>query len=120
MKELAKQTAAATDDIRRRIEQMQGSTGEAIGSIRAISDVIRNVNEVARTIASAVEEQSITTKQISANVSQTATAAEAVARGVTESATASREITENIGRVDQVLLQTAAGATQSRQAGERL
>jgi len=120
VKELAKQTAAATDDIRRRIEQMQGSTGEAIGSIRAISDVIRNVNEVARTIASAVEEQSITTKQISANVSQTATAAEAVARGVTESATASREITENIGRVDQVLLQTAAGATQSRQAGERL
>lgn len=120
VKELAKQTAAATDDIRRRIELMQGSTGEAIGSIKAISEVIQNVNEVARTIASAVEEQSITTKQISSNVAQTAAAAETVARSVTESATASQEITENIGRVDQVLVQTAAGATQSRQAGERL
>lgn len=120
VKELAKQTAAATDDIRRRIEQMQGSTGEAISSIKAISDVIQNVNDVARTIASAVEEQSITTRQISSNVAQAASAAETVARGVNETAMASQEITESIGRVDQVLVQTAAGATQSRDAGERL
>lgn len=120
VKELAKQTASATDDIRRRIESMQGSTGEAITSIKAISDVIQNVNDVARTIASAVEEQSITTRQISSNVAQAASAAETVARGVNETATASQEITESIGRVDQVLVQTAAGATQSRDAGERL
>ncbi len=120
VKELAKQTAAATDDIRARIEAMQASTGEAVDSIKAISDVINHVNEVSRTIASAVEEQSITTRQISDNVTTTATAAESVARGVQETATASREITQNITRVDQVLHQTASGADQSRDAGQRL
>jgi methyl-accepting chemotaxis protein len=120
VKELAKQTAAATDDIRTRIEAMQASTGKAVDSIREISDVINNVNEVSRTIASAVEEQSITTRQISDNVGTTASAAENVARGVSETALASREITENITRVDSVLMQTAEGADESRDAGIRL
>jgi methyl-accepting chemotaxis protein len=120
VKELAKQTAAATDDIRSRIEAMQASTGEAVDSIREISQVINNVNEVSRTIASAVEEQSITTRQISDNVGTTASAAESVARGVAETALASREITENITRVDGVLMQTAEGADESRDAGSRL
>jgi methyl-accepting chemotaxis protein len=120
VKELAKQTAAATDDIRTRIEAMQATTGDAVDSIREISEVINNVNEVSRTIASAVEEQSITTRQISDNVSTTASAAESVARGVAETALASREITENITRVDGVLLQTAEGADESRDAGNRL
>ena len=120
VKELAKQTASATDDIRSRIEAMQASTSEAVESIREISKVITNVNEVSRTIASAVEEQSITTRQISDNVSTTASAAESVARGVAETALASREITENITRVDSVLMQTAEGADESRDAGTRL
>ena len=120
VKELAKQTAAATDDIRSRIEAMQASTSEAVDSIREISKVITNVNEVSRTIASAVEEQSITTRQISDNVSTTASSAESVARGVAETALASREITENITRVDGVLSQTAEGAEESKDAGTRL
>lgn len=120
VKELAKQTAAATDDIRSRIEAIQASTSDAVESIREISEVINNVNEVSRTIASAVEEQSITTRQISDNVSTTANAAETVARGVSETALASREITENITKVDSVLLQTAEGADESRNAGIRL
>ncbi|MBC8356441.1 MAG: methyl-accepting chemotaxis protein [Planctomycetes bacterium] len=117
VKELAKQTATATDDIRRRIEGIQGSTGEAVDAIQEISTVINNVNEVSRTIAAAVEEQSITTKQIAQNVSQTASAAELVAKGVNESATASQEITQSIARVDQILRQTASGANQSQSAG---
>ena len=117
VKELAKQTAAATDDIRRRIEGIQASTGEAVEAIKEISDVINKVNKVSRTIAAAVEEQSITTKQIANHVSQTASAAETVAQGVNESAAASQEITQNITRVDQVLKQTARGAKQSMEAG---
>ncbi|MGD0519424.1 MAG: Cache 3/Cache 2 fusion domain-containing protein, partial [Thermoguttaceae bacterium] len=60
VKELAKQTAEATEDIRGRIEGIQSSTGEAIKSIGSISEVIQQVNEISRTIASAVEEQSVT------------------------------------------------------------
>ncbi len=118
VKELAKQTAAATDDIRGRIEGIQGSTGEAVGAIKEISAVINNVNEVSRSIAAAVEEQSITTKQISASVAEAASAAEMVAMGMHESATTSKEITQSISRVDQVLKQTESGAKRSQTAGE--
>lgn len=120
VKELAKQTAAATDDIRARIEAIQGSTTDAVGSIRAISDVINNVNEVSRSIAAAVEEQSITTRQISDNVIQSASAAETVARGISETALASREITENFAKVDSVLDKSAMGADESLEAGSQL
>jgi methyl-accepting chemotaxis protein len=120
VKELAKQTAEATEDIRKRIEGIQASTGSAVQSIGEISGVITKVNEVSRTIASAVEEQSITTKEIAQNVGQTASAAETVSRGVTQSAEASREITRNIAGVDQAAKQTAEGAAQTQTAGNEM
>jgi len=120
VKELAKQTSTATEDIRKRIEHIQNSTQDAVSSISEISEVVNSVNELARTIASAVEEQSITTKQISHDISETASAADVVARGVDESASASREITQNICEVDRVLNETVQGAGLSQQSGEEL
>ncbi|WDI39970.1 methyl-accepting chemotaxis protein [Bremerella sp. P1] len=120
VKELAKQTSTATDDIRKRIQHIQSSTQDAVSSISEISEVVNSVNELARTIASAVEEQSITTRQISQDMSETASAAEVVARGVDESATASGEITQNICEVDRVLSETVQGAGLSQQSGEEL
>ncbi len=120
VKELAKQTSSATDDIRKRIEHIQSSTQDAVSSISEISEVVNSVNELARTIASAVEEQSITTKQISQDIAETASAAEVVSRGVDESATASSEITQNICEVDRVLSETVQGAEMSQQSGEEL
>jgi methyl-accepting chemotaxis protein len=120
VKELAKQTAAATDDIRRRIEGIQGSTGEAVDAIREITAVINNVNEVSRTIAAAVEEQSITTKEISETVTQTSTAADTVAQGISESAAASQEITVNITGVDQGAKSTARAAGETKSSGVTL
>ena len=120
VKELAKQTAAATEDIRKRIEGIQGSTGLAVKSIGDISDVIRQVNDLSRTIASAVEEQSITTKEIARNVAQSSTAAQTVAKGVAESASASQEITRIIVGVDQAAKQSAQGAAQTQSTGSEL
>lgn len=120
VKELAKQTASATDDIRTRIEAIQSATQEAIGAIAEIEGVIRNVNEVSRTIASAVEEQRITTTEISKSVSETTCAVESVSRSISESAMASREITGNMTKVDTASRQTAEGAGQARDAGEQL
>lgn len=120
VKALAKQTATATEDIRSRIEAMQSSTGQAVASIKEISEVVGQVDELNRMIAAAVEEQSITSQQIAQHVSIAADRAQMVARGVTESAVASREITENISRVDITLQSTAAGAHQSRTAGDEL
>jgi len=120
VKELARQTASATEDIRKRIEGIQGSTGLAVKSIGDISEVVKQVNELSQTIASAVEEQSITTKEIGKNMLQSSTAAQMVARGVAESATATHEITRNIVSVDKAAKQAAAGAAQTQTAGREL
>lgn len=120
VKELAKQTAEATDNIRQSIESIQGSIGETVESIGEISNVIQEVNSVSRTIASAVEEQSITTKEIASNVSQTASAAQNVSQGVAQTASASREITQNIAGVDVAAKQTAQGAAHTQSAGQEL
>ena len=80
VKELARQTAEATNDIRQRVEGIQNSSGHAISAINRIAGVMTRVNEASRTIASAVEEQSITTKEISKNLVQAATGARQSAR----------------------------------------
>jgi len=120
VKELAKQTAEATEDISKRIAAIQSSTGASVESIGKISEVVKKVNEVSRTIASAVEEQSITTKEIAENVSQVATASEMVSSGVAESASVSQEITKNISGVDIASRQTAEGANQTQTVGVEL
>jgi methyl-accepting chemotaxis protein len=120
VKELAKQTAVATEDIRGRIEGIQTSTGQAVKSIGQISDIIQHINEISRTIASAVEEQSATTKEIAQNIAQTSHAADTVSAGVEQSASASKEITQNIAGVDLAAKQTAQGATQTQSAGVEL
>jgi methyl-accepting chemotaxis protein len=120
VKELARQTAGATEDIRKRIEGIQTSTGQAVQSIGDISGVIERVNELSRTIASAVEEQSITTKEIAKNVAESSSVAQSVARGVAESASASQEITRTITGVDQAAKQSAQGAAQTQSSGHNL
>jgi methyl-accepting chemotaxis protein len=120
VKELARQTASATEDIRARIEGIQTSTGKAVQSIDEVGKAIRQVNEVSRTIASAVEEQSITTKEIAKNVAQASTAVNAVATGVAESAHASQEISRNIAGVNDAVKQSSEGATETMTAGTTL
>ncbi|MCA9232044.1 MAG: PAS domain S-box protein, partial [Planctomycetales bacterium] len=120
VKELAKQTADATEDIRNRIEGIQGSTQDVVRSIGEISQVIAEVSNVSSTIASAVEEQSITTKEIARNVSQTSEAAASVSSGVSESAAASQEITRSISEVDQAAKQTASAAELTKETGSVL
>lgn len=120
VKELAKQSAAATDDIRSRITAIQQSTQEAVTAISEISEIINSVNRSSTTIATAVEEQSIMTQQMAKNVSQIAVASESVARGVNETAVASQEINVSIGRMDQVLVQTSVAANDSKVAGDEL
>jgi methyl-accepting chemotaxis protein len=120
VKELARQTAGATEDIRNRIQRIQGSTGEAVRSIGEVGEAIRQVNQTSATIASAVEEQSVITKQIAARVNETATAVSTVSTGVTESATACDEVARNIAGVDQASKQTAQGATQTHSVATEL
>ncbi|MCP3994102.1 MAG: methyl-accepting chemotaxis protein [bacterium] len=120
VKELAKQTAEATEDIRRRIEGIQGSTNEAVNSIGEISKAISEVNDVSTSIASAVEEQSVTTREIAQNITQTSSAAGSVSTGVGQSMGACQEITKSISEVDAGVKETARGATSTQAASAQL
>lgn len=120
VKELARQTAAATEDIGRRIGGIQDSSAEAVRSIGQISDVVHRVDELSRTIASAVEEQSITTREIAQSVSETSTASSSVAQGVAETASASQQITSTIAALDDGTRHTVAGAEETRTASRQL
>ncbi|MDH7598699.1 MAG: methyl-accepting chemotaxis protein [Sedimentisphaerales bacterium] len=120
VKELAKQTTEATEDIRRRVQAIQQSTGVAIKSIGQIKDSIKNVSEVSQAIASAVEEQSVTTSEIANNITQTASASEFVAQNISQVAAATNEITSSINTVGQAVQQTSDGVNNIQQATKDL
>jgi methyl-accepting chemotaxis protein len=106
VKELAKQTGKATEDISQKIQSIQGSTQEAVEAIGSISKVINQINDISNTIASAVEEQSATTNEISRNV-------EEASRG-------SKEIARNVGTVAQAAEGTANGGKQAYAMAQKL
>ncbi len=106
VKELAKQTGEATEDISKKIGAIQHDTQGAVEAIATISKVINQVNDIANTIASAVEEQSVTTNEMS--------------RNVTEAAKGSNEIVQNITGVAQAAQSTASGATETQSAAQEL
>ena len=72
VKELAKETAKATEDISRKIESIQMDTKDSVDAIGTISGIINQINDISATIASAVEEQNATTNEMSRNVSEAA------------------------------------------------
>ena len=106
VKELAKETAKATEDISQKIEAIQSDTKSAVTAIAEISTVINKINDYQNTIASAVEEQTATTNEISRNVA--------------EAAKGSTEIAQNITGVAQAAKSTTAGANDTQKASAEL
>ncbi len=101
IKELAKQTAEATQDIKNRIEGIQKSTSMSVKQVEGISKVINDVNEIVSTIATAVEEQSVTTKEIAGNVAQASNGMQEVSENIAQSSAVSTEIARDIADVNQ-------------------
>ena len=99
VKALANQTARATDEIAAQVSNIQSATGEAVGEIQGVTQVIVRVNEIATSIASAVEEQGAATREISRNVQQAASGTQAVSAnisGVTGAAAQSGETARDV------------------------
>jgi methyl-accepting chemotaxis protein len=82
VKSLANQTAKATDEIRGQITTMQGATSDSVAAIRGIGKIIKEINEIATAIASAVEEQSSATQEISRNVQQASAGTQEVSANI--------------------------------------
>lgn len=82
VKELAKQTANATEDISQRIEAIQTDTKDAVAAITQITDIINQINDLQNTIASAIEEQTATTNEISRNIAEAAKGTSDIAKSI--------------------------------------
>jgi methyl-accepting chemotaxis protein len=106
VKELAKETAKATEDISRKIEAIQGDTNGAVSAIGQISQVIGQISDIQTTIASAIEEQSATTNEIG--------------RTLAEAAKGSTDISKNIGGVAEAARATTVGATETSKSAHTL
>ncbi len=107
VKDLARQTNEATVDIKNKILNISQSTGATIEGIKNIGDVINNINEFVSTIAAAVEEQTITTRDIADNVSRNAKGIDSIAKNVTYSASGTQEIASNISEVNNQIKEIA-------------
>lgn len=106
VKELAKETARATEDIGLKIDAIQASTSAAVEAIAAITGTINQISDIQSTIASAVEEQAATTADI--------------ARNVTDTSLGSAEIARNISAVAAAADQTSGGVGETKNAAEQL
>ena len=106
VKELAKQTAKATEEISQKIEAIQGDTKGAVKAIEEIGAIINQINDISNSIASAVEEQTATTNEIG--------------RSVTEAAQGVGDIAKNIGGVALAARNTTQGASDTQKASQEL
>jgi methyl-accepting chemotaxis protein len=106
VKDLAKKTAKATEEIGQKISVIQTDTKEAVTAIGEISGIIAQINEISTAISGAVEEQTATTNEIS--------------RSVTEAARGTGEVTESIGGVATAAKSTAEGAAGILAASQKL
>ena len=106
VKELANQTAKATEEISEKIEAIQTDTKSSVDAIGEITQIINQINDISNTIASAVEEQTATTAEIGRNVAETS-------KG-------SAEISENISGVAKAAQETSSGVGQTQDAANEL
>ena len=116
VKELASQTAKATEEIAGQVSAIQSSTGECVTAIGSISDTIREISSIAATIASAVEEQGSATREIAQSVQQVATGTSEVAvnvAGASQAAEQSRTLAETVLSASGELSQHAAALFES-------
>ena len=106
VKELAKQTAKATEEISQKIEAIQGVTKGAVSAIEEIGSIINQINDISNSIATAVEEQTVTTNEIG--------------RSVTEAAQGVNDIAKNIAGVATSAKNTTQGANDTKMASLEL
>jgi methyl-accepting chemotaxis protein len=116
VKELAKQTAKATEDISQKVEGIQGVTKGAVAAIEEISTIINQINDISGSIASAVEKQTATTSEIGRSVNEAARGIDDIAKNIGKVATAARNTTEGANNAKTASLQLSEMAARLQAA----
>ena len=120
IKELARQTATATGDIREQIEGMQATTSTTVTDIESISRVIAEINDVITTIATAVEEQSVTTNDIAGNITQASQGIGEVNQNVAQASSVVADISRDIAGINQQSSQVGDASGQVQESAQSL
>jgi methyl-accepting chemotaxis protein len=119
IKELAKQTAAATGEITTRVHTIQGSTATTVKQIQQITQVIGEVNAIVMSIVTAVEEQSATTTDIAESISQASIGIQEVTENVAQVSIIAGDVAQDIAQVNQASESISQGSGNVKsKAGE--
>ncbi|MFC3744715.1 methyl-accepting chemotaxis protein [Paractinoplanes deccanensis] len=116
VKDLAQETARATEDISRRVEAIQADTSGAVAAIEEISIVIERISEFQTTIASAVEEQTATTAEMNRSVAEAAGGTGEIAENITGVAEAARMTSQSVTETQEATAELARMSSELRSA----
>jgi methyl-accepting chemotaxis protein len=116
IKELARQTVDATKDIRERINAIQSSTNTAMDDIGRIARVIKTVNEIVPQMATAIEEQSVVTRNVAANIAQATTGIKESNEQVMQTSLVSADIATDIATISETVAGIQAESDQVQQS----
>jgi methyl-accepting chemotaxis protein len=120
IKELAQQTASATEDIKSKISGIQASTGGAMGDIEKIAQVIKEVGEIVASIAAAIEEQSTVTKDVASNIAQASTGVKDANERVSQTAAVAQSIAKDIANVNATVTDLVTNGEQVQASSSEL
>ena len=112
IKALAQQTAEATNEISDKISGVQATTQDSVEAIGSIVNIINEINEIVTTVATAIEEQSVTTQEISNNIGQAASGVQEVNENVNQASAVVGEVTKDVSEVSQATADMKEGSTQ--------
>ena len=112
IKALANQTADATSEIGVRIGEVQATTQDSVTAIEDIVGVINKINDIVTSVAAAIEEQAVTTREISNNVSQAGLGVQEVNENVSQASTVAGDVSKDVLQVSQAAEQIKSGSLQ--------
>ncbi|MFC4065756.1 methyl-accepting chemotaxis protein [Actinoplanes subglobosus] len=119
VKELSQETARATEDIGQRVSAIQADTAGAVAAIAEISEIIARINDFQTTIASAVEEQTVTTNEMSRNVTEAADAGARVSDTINAVAVSVQQTTSGVAETDRAAADLAGMSGDLRRIVDR-
>ncbi len=120
IKELARQTAEATEDIKARIAGVQGSSGAAISDIDQITGVIKEVGGIVSGIAAAIEEQATVTRDVAGNIAQASTGVRDANEHIAQTAEVSKTIARDVAGINEAVTDLRHGGEQVQDAAAEL
>lgn len=120
IKDLAQQTANATSEISQRIEEVQETTKGSVTAIESIVKIINDINDIVTTVATAIEEQSLTTQEISTNINQAASGVDEVNQNINQVSSVVADVAQDITQVNQATGELKTGGVKVQSQAEEL